>query len=121
MTETCGVGPPAKAGPWLQGLADDLALVAGGLDVDGLTGAEAAGLTETFALLERLAGAGKTLAAGRVAETGYCREMGFDTAPGGWPAAPRPVRGRRPRPWTRPGTWPTSRWRRRGRRWWPGP
>ena len=70
MTEICCEGPATNAGTWLQGLAGELALVVRGLDVGGLTGAEAAGLTEVFARLERLAGAGKTLAAGRVAETG---------------------------------------------------
>jgi hypothetical protein len=41
------------------------------LDVSGLTGADAADLVERFSRLERVAAAGKTVCAGRVAETGY--------------------------------------------------
>ncbi len=61
----------------LRSLADDLGLVVGGLDVDGLVGSEAARLTGLFAEIERLAMAGKTLMAARVDETGHARAAGF--------------------------------------------
>ena len=60
----------------LWAAADELASLLRGLDVASLSGAEAAGVTEAFARIERLAMAGKTLAAGRVVETGYSREAG---------------------------------------------
>ncbi len=84
MTETWDGVPARNVGPELQGLAEELASVVHrlDLDVDALSGAEAAQLAETFARVSRLAGAGLTLAAGRVAASGYCREVGFDTAAG---------------------------------------
>jgi hypothetical protein len=51
-----------------------------GLDPGCLSGSDAAGLVETFARIERLAAAGKTLAAGRVAEVGLWRAAGERSA-----------------------------------------
>lgn len=45
-----------------------------------LSGREAAALARSFSTLSRLAGAGVTLAAGRVAAMGYYREAGARTA-----------------------------------------
>ncbi len=61
-------------------VAEQLASLVAGLDVDGLDGEEAAELTLAFARIERLGAAAKTLAAGQVAQSGYCRQAGFDTA-----------------------------------------
>jgi hypothetical protein len=47
---------------------------------DALDGAEAAALAVTFGELERLAAAGKTLSAGRVAATGHHRVLSFPSA-----------------------------------------
>jgi hypothetical protein len=49
---------------------DSLRRFVAGLDPAALDGADAAHLVEVFAEVERLGGAGRTLAAGRVAETG---------------------------------------------------
>ncbi|MBW3615750.1 MAG: HNH endonuclease, partial [Actinobacteria bacterium] len=59
---------------------EELSSLVAGLDVAGLSGPEAAAITLTGARIERLAMAAKTLAAGRVAETGHCRAAGFPTA-----------------------------------------
>lgn len=48
-------------------------------EIGSLDGREAAGLATAFAEVERLAAAGKTLAAGRVASSGSYRELGFTT------------------------------------------
>lgn len=74
---------PVLAGAQLRGLAGELAGLVGALDADalaGLAGRDAADLTGVFAEIERLAGAGKTLAAGRVAESGHYRIAGFPSA-----------------------------------------
>jgi hypothetical protein len=64
----------------LAAVAEVLASFVAGLDIAAMSGAEAATLTECFAKMSRLAVAGMTLAAGRVAETGHHRVMGFPTA-----------------------------------------
>lgn len=74
---------PVVAGARVRGLAGELAGLVGELDADvlaGLAGRDAADLTAVFAEIERLAGAGKTLAAGRVAESGHYRVAGFPSA-----------------------------------------
>ena len=87
ITEVRPGAPTALTGPMLGAVlgavADQLASILRGLDVGGLSGAEAAGVAETFARVERLGMAGKTLAAGRVAESGYCRQAGFPS-PRAW-------------------------------------
>lgn len=74
---------PVVAGARVRGLAGELAGLVGALDAHalaGLAGRDAADLTRVFAEIERLAGAGKTLAAGRVAESGHYRVAGFPSA-----------------------------------------
>lgn len=65
-------------------LASELSALVRGVDDAAVSGAldgpEAAALAVTFAELERLAAAGKTLAAGRVAETGHYRVLAFPSA-----------------------------------------
>lgn len=66
----------------IERLVEELAAEVAWLDfaIGGLTGREAAALAAPLSTLARLAGAGVTLAAGRVAATGYYREAGFPTA-----------------------------------------
>jgi hypothetical protein len=78
-----GRAPAGVVGSRLQAVAHELASLVASFDADDLDGSEAARVTGLFADVERLAMAGKTLAAGRVAETGYARALGFDTA-GRW-------------------------------------
>ncbi len=54
----------------LQHLVDRTRVLVRDLDVDALTGSEARSMVEAFVTLERLAVAGRTLTAGRLAETG---------------------------------------------------
>jgi len=70
----------------VQALAWELRRLVASLDAQALaalSGREAAAMTAAFASMERLAGAGKTLAAGRVAETGQYRAEGFPS-PARW-------------------------------------
>jgi hypothetical protein len=64
----------------LRAVADELASLLADLDVGAVEGGEAARLTECFAKIDRLAVAGVTLAAGRVAETGHHRVAGYPSA-----------------------------------------
>jgi len=66
----------------LSALAQALAVEIEWIDgaIVALSGREAAELVRTFSELARLAGAGTTLASGRVAATGYYREAGSTTA-----------------------------------------
>jgi hypothetical protein len=57
--------------------------VVAGLEPDALLGGDAADLTERFALLERLAGAGKSMCAGRAARAGEHQRAGHRN-PGTW-------------------------------------
>ncbi|MGH9179640.1 MAG: hypothetical protein ACRD0N_13930, partial [Acidimicrobiales bacterium] len=66
--------------PRLSAVAEELASLVVGLDVAAMDGAQAAGLAECFARIDRLAVAGVTLAAGRVGESGHHRVEGFPTA-----------------------------------------
>jgi hypothetical protein len=64
----------------LASAAADIEAVVAGLDPACLSGGDAAALVEVFARIERLGGAGKALAAGRVAEAGLWRVAGERSA-----------------------------------------
>ncbi|MBW3614966.1 MAG: hypothetical protein KY439_06615, partial [Actinobacteria bacterium] len=80
ITEVAPPAPATDAGTTVRALARELKSVLSGLDAPALAGDEAAGLTLAFAEVERLAMAGKTISAGRVAETGWCRAAGHASA-----------------------------------------
>lgn len=65
-------------GPRLEAVTAELRDMLSSLDTSTLSGEGAARVTLAYADIERLAAAGKTLAAGRVAETGFIRESGYD-------------------------------------------
>ncbi len=64
----------------LEASAGALRLIVGALDVDVLSGDEAERLARSFAVIERLAAAGKALAAGRAAGCGVWKRSGERSA-----------------------------------------
>ena len=64
----------------VESLARELSSCVASMDIEDLSGRAALEATEVFARVERLAMAGKTLAAGRAAQTGAWRAAGFDSA-----------------------------------------
>ncbi len=71
----------------LEESIESLRLLVGALDPATLDGVEAKGLVEKFAELERLAGAGRTLAVHRVAETAAWADDGAFRDVGNWMAS----------------------------------